>query len=77
MQLRIGFNDILAQPGSLFVDAQLAAVADDAVEVAVDGNLLFVFAQQGAHGVGDMYLVGEDDETLVWTIPHGLVIVAE
>ena len=77
MQLGIGIYHCLAQPGPVFVVAQAAALVYHALEVAVDGDQVLLLVDEGTHRVADVYLAGQDDEALVGTVPHRLVLVAE
>ena len=77
MQFSIGLDDVFAQPGALLIIAQFAAVVNHALEVLIEAERVFLFVKQRAHGVGDMYLVREDDEPFVGTIPHRFIVVAK
>ena len=73
VELGVGGNHVGAEPGTVFIDAQPAAVADDAPEVLVDAQAVLALVHQRAHGVADVNLVGEDDEALHGTVPDGVV----
>lgn len=73
VEFGVGGNHVGAEPGTVLVDAQAAAVADDAPEVLVDAQAVLALVHQRAHGVADVNLVGEDDEALHGTVPDGVV----
>ena len=73
VELGVGGNHVGAEPGTVLLDAQPAAVADDAPEVLVDAQAVLALVHQRAHGVADVNLVGEDDEALHGTVPDGVV----
>lgn len=73
VEFGVGGNHVGAEPGTVLVDAQAAAVADDAPEVLVDAQAVLALVHQRAHGVADVNLVGEDDEALHGTVPCGNV----
>ena len=77
MKLRISLNHIVAQPGSILLDAQFAALCDDVVERLIDAVAVLVFVDERAHGVAHVYLFGEDDEALHRTIPQNIRLVAK
>ena len=79
MEFGVGSDDVGAQPGSFLLIAVLGcgAATDDSVEVAIDGDLVFATADELAHGVADVDLLGEDDEALQRTEPKGLGLVVE
>ena len=72
VELGVGGNHVGAEPGAGHVDALLGAAGDDAGEVAVNGGAVKPLVQEGAHGVGDVDFVGEDDEALRGAIPEHL-----
>ena len=53
------------------------AATDDTVEVAIDGDVVLATADELAHRMADVDLLGEDDEALQGTEPEGLVLVLE
>ena len=73
VELGVGGNHVGAEPGTVLVDAQAAAVANDAPEVLVDAQAVLALVHQRAHGVADVNLVGEDDEALHGTEANGVV----
>ena len=79
IEFGIGLDDVGAQPGAFFLVAVLGcgAASDDALEIAIDGDLVLVAIDKLAHGVADVDLLGEDDEALQGTEPQGLVLALE
>lgn len=79
MEFCVGSDDVGAQPGTFLLVAVLGcgAATDDTVEVAIDGDVVLATADELAHGVADVDLLGEDDEALQRTEPEGLVLVLE
>ena len=79
MEFGIGSDDVGAQPGAFFLVAILGcgAAADDAIEVAIDGDVVLTALDELAHGVADVDLAGEDDKALQGTEPQGLVLALE
>ena len=75
MEFGVGTDDVRAQPGAFFLVAVLGsgAASDDALEVAIEGDVVVVAADELAHGVADVDLLGEDDEALQGTVPEGFV----
>ena len=71
VEFGIGADDVGPQPGSFFLVAVLGcgAAADDAIEVAIDGGFILTAADELAHGVADVDLLGKDDEALQGTEP--------
>ena len=79
MHVRVGFDDVLTEPGSVLVIpvVDLAAAPDDAVKVMVEGHLVLMLVDQRAHRVWHVNLVGEDHEPLHGAIPGGTRPVTE
>ena len=79
MEFGIGSDDVGTQPGAFFLVAVLGcgAAADDAIEVAIDGDVVLTALDELAHGVADVDLAGEDDKALQGTEPQGLVLALE
>ena len=77
MEFSIGADDIGAEPSTFLLIAVLCrcATAHDALEVAVDAHVEMVFVNELAHGMADVYFVGEDDETVKGAEPQRLCLV--
>ena len=75
VQLGVGIDHVVAQPGTVLVYTQLAALADDAAEVGIDSHLVGIVVHQRPHGVADVNLCGENDEALQRAVPHGFIVV--
>ena len=75
----VGLDNVLSQPSAILeiTSVDLTAALDHAVEVAVERHLEATLVHQGAHRVGDVYLVGEDDKALQGAVPRRLRPVAE
>ena len=77
MQFGVSFNHVLAEPCSILVVAQTAAVVVNSAEVAVYAHAVFLFVDKRAHGVADVDFVGKDNEALHWTVPQDFFLVAK
>ena len=79
MELGIGFDDVRTKPSTVFSVTVLgrSATTDDASEILVDGERVWVLAEELLHGVTDMDFLGKDDKALLGTVPEGLVLGAE
>lgn len=77
MELEIGREEMFAEPATSLAVAPIdaAAAAHDAFEILVEGDTIFPTLEELAHGVGDVNVVGKDDETLWRTPPEGLLLV--
>ena len=67
VQSGVGFLHLGTEPGAQAFLTQRAALVDDLLEVGIDGDAQFPsldLVELLAHGVGDVDLVGEDDEAL-------------
>ena len=75
----VGVDYVLPQPCPFHVEAAvgLTAVVYHPLEILVDAEPIKVLAQERAHGMGDVNLVGENDEALHRTIPDGLIGIAK
>jgi hypothetical protein len=52
-------------------------LGNDGIEMGVESNLVEPFAHQGAHAVGNMYLIGKNHEPLMRAVPVNVVTVAK
>lgn len=77
VELCICLYDVLPKPCPLMLYAELAALGDDAIKILVYAEAVSSFVDERTHGVGDMYLLREDYETIHGAVPHRLVAVAE
>ena len=77
VEFGVGADDVGSQPRAFLLVAVLGGgtAPDDAVEVAVDGDLVLAATYHLAHGVADVNLAGDDDEALQGAVPQGLFAV--
>jgi len=73
VKLFVSRNHVISQPCTLLLDAQIAAIGDDAMEILVEGTAIAVLVHQFAHGMGHMYLRWENDESVHRTKPPYLL----
>ena len=64
VQFGIGLGHFLSQPGTGFLFSQVAAKPDDVAEGPVERHFVASLVDEGAHGVGDVYFVWEDDKAV-------------
>ena len=79
MEFGIGLDDLGTEPGTLLLVAILGrrTSADHTIEIPVDGYAITILTEDLSHGVADVDLPREDDETLQGTVPEGLLAIAE